>query len=66
MAKSIETEPAVFFPEVAKQHDVFAAAIALFFGVLVSAMYNAVQQKFNSRRRASELFNNFKIRSDIV
>ena len=29
------TEPAVFVPEVAKQHDVFAGAIA--FGVLVSA-----------------------------
>ena len=29
------TEPAVFVPEVAKQHDVFACAIA--FGVLVSA-----------------------------
>ena len=29
------TEPAVFVPEVAKQHNVFAGAIA--FGVLVSA-----------------------------
>ena len=29
------TEPAVFIPEVAKQHDVFAGVIA--FGVLVSA-----------------------------
>ena len=29
------TEPAVFVPEVAKQHDVFSGAIA--FGVLVSA-----------------------------
>ena len=28
------SEPVVFFPEVAKQHDVFAGAIA--FGVLVS------------------------------
>ena len=38
MAKSRlpdETEPAVFLPEVAKQHDIFAGAIA--FGVLVNA-----------------------------